>query len=152
MTRTVSHDTFSIERIYPSSPGRVFTAFAEPETKAQWFCPPDLKPQRTLDFQVGGRETLSMTIPDRGSFTFDAVYQDIVPDQRIIYSYEMAMDGKRISVSVATVELLAHGSGTRVVVTEQGAFLDGLDNVASRQEGSEGLLNALGRYLEEAPA
>ena len=35
---------------------------------------------------------------------FDSLYYDIVPDERIVYSYEMHLDDKRISVSLATIE------------------------------------------------
>jgi len=35
MNRTVVHDTFVIERKYPASPARVFTAFADPAAKAR---------------------------------------------------------------------------------------------------------------------
>ena len=82
------------------------------------------------------------------TFTYDALYQDIVDDERIVYSYEMTMNGRRISVSVATLEFLADGGGTRLILTEQGAYLDGLDTNAARQQGTEELLDALGRYLD----
>jgi hypothetical protein len=51
-------------------------------------------------------------------------------------------------VSVATLEFYAEGSGTRLILTEQGAYLDGLDTSAQREEGTQQLLNALGTYLE----
>jgi hypothetical protein len=60
----------------------------------------------------------------------------------------MHVDDKRISVSVATIELTADGKRTRLKLTEQGAYLDGLDNGDKRREGTEGLLDALGESLE----
>lgn len=78
---------------------------------------------------------------------FDGHYQDIVENQRIVYSYDMHMDAARISVSLATVELRPEGRGTRLVFTEQGAFLDGHDNPAQREEGTGWLLDALGASL-----
>jgi hypothetical protein len=59
---------------------------------------------------------------------------------------------KRISVSVATVELEPQGSGTRLIFTEQGAFLDGFDDPAMREHGTRELLDALGAELRRAPA
>jgi hypothetical protein len=41
--------------------------------------------------------------------------------------------------------------GTRLVLTEQGAFLDGLDTNAQRQEGAADSLDKLGAFLS-APA
>ena len=40
---------------------------------------------------------------------FEALYQDIVPDERIVYTYEMHLDEPRISVSLSTVELRPDG-------------------------------------------
>jgi uncharacterized protein YndB with AHSA1/START domain len=150
MSRTVVHDTFVIDRNYPASPARVFSAFADPATKKQWWDDPDIEKDagHVIDFRVGGHESMSGTIPGDGrSFSYDAVYQDIVENARIVYSYEMTMDGQRISVSVATLEFLPDGSGTRLVLTEQGTYLDGLDTSAQREAGTRGLLEALASYL-----
>jgi uncharacterized protein YndB with AHSA1/START domain/DNA-binding transcriptional ArsR family regulator len=110
--RSTVHSTFVIERIYAASPQRVFDAWADPAAKAQWFGPPE-KPEGSysLDFREGGREHLAIPTPDNGPvYTFDAVYQDIVPGQRIVYAYDMHCDGDRISVSLATVEIEADGA------------------------------------------
>lgn len=80
--------------------------------------------------------------------SFDSVYQDIVPNQRIIYSYDMHIDGSRISVSLSTIELEPAGAGTRLALTEHSAFLDGADNPAQREQGTRELLDALGAELE----
>jgi uncharacterized protein YndB with AHSA1/START domain len=152
MNRAVVHDTFVIDRSYPASPARVYTAFADAETKKQWFDDPDIEQNapHVIDFRVGGRESLAGDVPGGGaSFTYDAVFQDIVQNSRIVYSYEMTMDGRRISVSVATLEFVADGNGTRLILTEQGAYLDGLDTSAQREEGTRGLLETLATYLEK---
>jgi uncharacterized protein YndB with AHSA1/START domain len=147
--RSVTHSTFAIERTYEASPARVFAAWSDPEAKARWFGGSDFE----LDFRIGGRE-LNRGGPDGGPvFTYDALYQDIVPDERIVYTYDMLMDDTRISVSVATVEFEPSGDGTRLTFTEQGAFLDGHDTPEQREHGTGSLLDALGRMiLEREPA
>jgi uncharacterized protein YndB with AHSA1/START domain len=75
-----------------------------------------------------------------------------VPDERIVSTYEMHLDETRISVSLATVEFKPEGSGTRLILTEQGAFLDGHDTPAQREHGTGGLLDALGADLQRDPA
>ena len=149
--RTVVHDTFVIDRTYAASPARVFAAFADAETKKQWWGDDDIEKNadHVIDFRVGGRESMSGSVPDGSAlFTFDALYQDIVENSRIVYSYDMTMNGQRISVSVATLEFYANAGGTRLVLTEQGAYLDGLDTSAQREEGTRALLDALGTYLD----
>ena len=147
--RSVTHATFVLDRTYDSSPARVFAAWANPEAKARWFVGPDewQKSDHKLDFRVGGREHVSGGKPGKPPHVFDAIYQDIVPNERIIYGYEMHIGDKRISVSLATVELKAAGKGTRLVFTEQGAFLDDFDDPKLRERGTIDLLENLGKAL-----
>lgn len=145
--RSVTHSTFVVERTYDASPARVFAAWAEPERKARWFGDPEAGVAAyELDFQVGGREFNRGTVEGQ-NYTFEARYQDIVPDERIVYAYDMHMDGQRISVSLGTVELKPDGNGTRLTYTEQGAYLDGLDTPEQRQQGTGGLFDALAEEL-----
>ena len=105
-----------------------------------------------MDFRVGGRET-NRGGPSGGPIhAFDAVYQDIVPNERIIFSYDMHLDDTRISVSLATVQIEPAGRGTHLTFTEQGAFLDAWDDVASRERGSRELMDALGAELDRQMA
>jgi uncharacterized protein YndB with AHSA1/START domain len=152
--RSVTHATFVIERTYDASPARVFAAWADPVAKARWFAGPDEwgTAEFELDFRVGGREISRGGPPGGPVYAFDARYQDIVSNERIIYTYDMHLDEKRISVSLATVEFKPAGAGTRLIFTEQGAFLDGYDNPAQREHGTGELLDALGAELRREPA
>jgi uncharacterized protein YndB with AHSA1/START domain len=151
--RSVKHDTFTIERSYAAAPERVFFALSDKTAKSKWFAGPDDwgVARFEMDFRIGGRETNSGGPKGGPVHRFEAIYQDIVPDQRIIYSYDMYLDDKRISVSLATMELKPEGTGTKLVFTEQGAFLDGYDEPGQRQRGTEELLDALGASLKGAP-
>jgi uncharacterized protein YndB with AHSA1/START domain len=147
---SVTHTTFVIERTYPVGPSSVFAAFADPELKERWFTmPPDwVDTEHTLDFRVGGRET-NRGGPEGGLVhLFDARYQDIVENERIVYAYDRHLDEQLISVSLATIELAGVGSGTRMIFTEQGAFLDGLEDPAEREHGTNLMVDALGAALE----
>lgn len=150
MERSATHGTFVIERVYEAAPARVFKAWANPAAKASWFVGPASWQliERAMDFRVGGTERLSGRHGTGTVTTFDAYYHDIVPDQRIVYSYDMHLDRTHISVSLATVELNADGAGTRLVFTEQAAFLDGYDDSGSRERGTTILLDQLGAELQ----
>lgn len=148
--RSIAHGTFVIERKYPADPARVFRAWADPKIKQRWFgAGGDTK---IFEFREGGREYAEGKGPDGGSYSFDVTYQDIVENNRIVYSYQMSLGGKRISVSVAAIELFADGAGTRLTVTEHGCFFDGLDTAAQRQQGTEWLMGELGNELERQVA
>jgi uncharacterized protein YndB with AHSA1/START domain len=145
--RSVEHATFVVERRYEASPARAFAAWADPEAKARWYVDSDARLE--VDFRVGGRERSRGIAPDGRAYRYEAVFQDIVPDQRIVYTYDMLIEETRISVSLATVEFTPEGDGdTRLVFTEQGAFLDGHESPARRAEGMGGLLDALGEELQ----
>jgi uncharacterized protein YndB with AHSA1/START domain len=147
--RTVSHATFSLERSYDAPPARAFASWANPEAKARWFAGPESweRGNYQFDFKVGGRERLSGGPPGGPVHHYDAIYQDIVPNERIIYGYDMHLDDKRISVSLATVEFKPAGNGTRLIFTEQGAFLDGFDDPKERERGTIVLLDNFGKEL-----
>src|SRR2546428_13627064 len=143
--RSVTHATFVIERTYEASPRRVFGAWSDPIAKRRWFSGPEEWQQgpHELDFRVGGRERATGGPKGGPIHIYEALYWDIVPNERIVSTYDMHMDKTRTSVSLATVEFKAEGSGTRLVYTEHGAFLDGHDNPAQREQGTRDLLEAL---------
>lgn len=152
-SRSVTFATFALHRVYPARPERVYRAFADPVAKARWFSQPAgyTITEQSMDFRVGGIEVTNGTFANGPSIEFLAHYQDIVPSQRIIYSYAMKMDGNRISVSVATLEFTPEGAGTKLTVTEQGAFLDGFDDPRQRERGTIELLDAIGRDIAAHP-
>jgi uncharacterized protein YndB with AHSA1/START domain len=144
--RSVEHATFVVERAYDAPPDRVFAAWSDPRAKARWYA--GSEGEFELDFRVGGWERRRGTAPDGREYTFQALYQDIVPGRRIVYTYDMLLDGTRISVSVATAEFRPERDGTRLVFTEQGAFLDGHEMPARREQGMGSLLASLGEWLQ----
>jgi uncharacterized protein YndB with AHSA1/START domain len=148
--RSVEHATIVIERRYPASPERTFAAWADVEAKARWLGVSE--GELELDFRVGGAERHRGTLPDGRVYTYQAVYQDIVRPRRILYTYEMLLDDSRISISLATAEFTPEQDGTRLLFTEQGAFLDGHEMPARRDMGMGRLLDALGTELQSDQA
>ncbi len=101
-----------------------------------------------LDFRVGGSE-LNQGAPGGQDtvFTFRATYHEIVPEERIVWAYDLLAGDTLMSVSLTTVEFFAAEAGTRLVFTEQGAFFDGHDEPAEREHGTGVLLGLLGEGL-----
>jgi uncharacterized protein YndB with AHSA1/START domain len=148
--RSVNHATFVIERRYPAHPARVFMAWADAAAKSIWMDDPDYATDGSkyeLDFRVGGHERFSGLTPEGTPYRYDALYYDIVPDYRIVYSYEMYAADDRMSVSLATVEIVPDQDGTKLTYTEQYAFLDGIDKPEDREGGTAWMLDSLGEFL-----
>lgn len=146
---TVTHDTFVIEQIYEASVTKVFRAWADPVRKARWFAgsADALGHGYQLDFWVGGLEVLRSGPAGGPLYTYTAEFRDIIDEQRIVAATDMLADETRISVTLVTLEFHRLGSATRLVLTEQGAYLDGKETPTQREEGTRALLDSLGASL-----
>jgi len=148
-TSPIFHGSFVIERRYPAPPARVFDAWTDIASKARWFTgPPDWHLLgRTLDVRVGGTETLHGRFGAAGRETlYTARFHHVAPAARLVYIYDMHLDGAHHSASLATVEFSADGDGTLQRFHEQIAFLDGTTadkGVPSRHHGVGAHLDAL---------
>jgi uncharacterized protein YndB with AHSA1/START domain len=148
---SAQHGSFTIERVYDAPVAMVFRAWADKDAKARWFAVPEeesVEVIREQNFAVGGRDRLCAKWKSGRVTDFRCEYRDIVPDARIVYVYDMYVDDRKISVSLATVVFAKSGKGTRLTVTEQGAFLDGYADAGSREQGTADLLDMLGRTLK----
>ncbi len=148
--RTQTHATFVLERDYDATLDRVWQAFADEDAKKKWFGGADDDWEITEDvhdFQVGGRDVNVGIFQGAMESRFVGVYTDIVPNERIVYSYDMWVNGAHLSTSVTTITFEESAGGTHLTFTEQGVFLDNADNPAQREEGTSSLLDMLGASL-----
>jgi uncharacterized protein YndB with AHSA1/START domain len=152
--QSVIHNTFVIERSYPHAPERVFAAFANPATKQRWFSASEQNEVERfeLDFRVGGAERMQYRFkegtPIPGAvLASDGTYLEIVPNRCVVIASAMTLNGRRISASLLTIELLPTETGTDLICTHQGAFFEGADGPEMRQAGWCGLLDRLAAEL-----
>jgi uncharacterized protein YndB with AHSA1/START domain len=154
--RSVTHSTFVIERSFPAAPQQVFRALSDPARKRRWFAEGEGSEldKFEMDFRVGGFERSRFRFQAPGASVAggtacanDTLYLDIVPVQRIVLAYTMTIGDKRISASQATFELLAAGTGTQLVFTEQAAFFEGGDGPQMREAGWRQLFEQLAKEL-----
>ena len=130
----------------------MFAAWAEPEAKARWFGGgPTETPSSSSTSGSAGGSSAAAPRQTATAYTFEARYQDIVPDERIVYTYDM--------LPRRTADLRLAGDGGvharrrrhPADLTEQGAFLDGLDTPAPARAGLAGLLESLAVELRWDP-
>jgi uncharacterized protein YndB with AHSA1/START domain len=145
------HDSFTLQRTYAATPAQVFHALTDAEAKAKWFAAGDgyTTLAREIDVRPGGREHVSGRWESGLVSTFDALYFDVVPNARLVYTYEMHLNDRKISVSLATAQLQETANGTLFTLTEQGTFLDGYEDAGSRKHGTGFLLDRMGESLSK---
>lgn len=136
----IAHGDFSIERTYAAPLAKVFAALSDIELKAKWFIGPGewTCVRREITFEVGGSEILQGRFPDGLETLYVARFHAIEANERIVYVYDMRLNGRHHSLSLATIELAPVDRGTRLVYTEQVAYLDGTagaEGIAARERG-----------------
>ncbi len=146
------HGSFSHSRSLPASPAAIFAAFADTAVRRRWFQIPS-EPDgahHELDFRVGGAEIARGRLAGAGlpeTIEYRSRFVEIVPEERIIYTYELSLNGELRSVSLVSVELAPDAGGTRLTYTEHYVFTafsgDGWHDRAERERGIPLQLNGL---------
>ena len=152
MSAPAAFGHFTIQKRFDVPPARAFAAFARQEQKDAWFVAAQelWEPiERTFDFTIGGAEIVAGKWGNGMITRMDGRYFDIVPDQRIVFTYGLEIDGKRVSVSTQTIEFERDGAGTLMTFNEQGAFLDGFVDGGGREEGTRQILGRIEATLTE---
>lgn len=147
---SVEHSTIVLERTYDASPARVFGAWSTREALMRWANPGAgwVSGIDHFDFSVGGSDRSWFGPSADELYVSESRYLDIVPDRRIVSAGAMTAKGTRIFVGMLTVTLDPAGDGRcRMVMTEQGVFLDGHDIPANHQIGWQAMLDNLGAEL-----
>jgi len=152
--KAVTHASFTIERTYAASREKVFAAYADPAAKRRWLIEGEGFEVESYEpgFGAGAFERSSFRFNGGPLIRNETVYMDIAKEQRIVFVYSMSLEGQPMSTSLVTILLHETEGGVRLVLTEQGAYLAGFDDVAGREHGTRELLAALERDLEREPA
>jgi len=150
----VIHSTFIVERSFTKSPETVFAAFADPAKARRWYAESEghQLEEFASDFRVGGIQTLRYKLgpgtPVAGmTINNQARYQEIQPNHRIVMATTMDLEDTRILATLVTVEFVANGSGTDLMLTNQGAFFQTGLSPQMLEAGWRGLLETLAREL-----
>ena len=148
------HNTFIVERNYPQAPERVFSALSDPAKKRRWHGDGGKTEVEhfEMDFRTGGVERIQLRFNQDSPFpgvplVNDGIYNDIVPNERVVTSSTMTIGEKHVSVALITFELRANGSGTDLILTHQAVFFEGSGGPEMREAGWRDLLERMAGEL-----
>lgn len=78
----------STERVLPANPRKVFAAFENPKSLAQWWGPDGFTNTfERFEFQPGGRWVFVMHGPNGTDYSNESVFREIQPNARIVIEH-----------------------------------------------------------------
>jgi uncharacterized protein YndB with AHSA1/START domain len=147
----ITHGSFTIERVYDAPLSKVYAAYTDAKARYRWLISSDgwtVHEYRPAERAEAGATEFSEFSPPGAEvrITNCSTFLDVQNENRVILAYSMTISGAPLSSSLLTTEFFPEGKGrTRLVLTEQGAYLDG--NIQGREEGTRGLLEQLGKEI-----
>ena len=138
-----------IRRVYRASRERVFRAWTDPEQLKKWFAVADgfTTPIADVDLQVGGKYRLGMQPPgDDGVLIVGGVYQQIVPPEKLVFTWRWESPNADEPETLVTVEFYEQGNATEVILKHE-LFSDALQR-DKHGEGWVGCMDHLERLIE----
>jgi uncharacterized protein YndB with AHSA1/START domain len=119
ITMNSTHDfTLQLNHTYPVNKERVFNAWTKPEELEKWWGPEAFK--TTIDemnVEVDGTYKFNMHSPDGGIHVLAGRYIEIVPNEKLVFTWKWVNDDEEFPSTTVTIDFLDQGDSTEVVVT-----------------------------------
>jgi uncharacterized protein YndB with AHSA1/START domain len=138
--------SLTFNRRLKASPEKVYAAWTDPQKLVQWFGRADARRETMraeIDLRVGGRYRVSFSIPAGEYFEVGGVYREIIPNERLVFSWAWHSTPER--ESLLTVSLLPDGEGTLLTLHHAQLFDEAAR--AGHERGWLAALETLEKYL-----
>jgi uncharacterized protein YndB with AHSA1/START domain len=142
----VARPSLTFKRRLNARPEKVYAAWTDPQKLIQWFGRVDVKPgtmRAEVDARVGGRYRVNFNIEAGEYFEVGGVYREVVPNERLVFSWAWHSTPER--QSLVTVTLKSDGEGTLLTVHHEQLFDQAAR--AGHERGWMGSLEKLEKYL-----
>lgn len=142
------HELLALNRTFAAPPKQVFAAFTNPKLLKQWWAPPGSRMRSAeINLQIGGSYRFGMWHPQKGEHYVGGVYREIVPYERLVFTWRWELPEMDIGASLVTIQLIPKGRYTELSLTQ--AKLPNKDAVFMHRQGWLGLLDSLEIFLQK---
>jgi uncharacterized protein YndB with AHSA1/START domain len=139
--------SLTLVRRIKAPPARVWAAITRPEQMLQWWGP-DAGPTLSVEADVrpGGRFSIVFRLLDGSEHNPTGVYREVVPETRLVFTWEWAGAPER--ESLVSFLLRPLDGGTELTLIHERLPEDAVE---SHERGWSGLLEKLPVFLGETP-
>lgn len=112
-----------IKRHIKAPPAKVFAAWTDPKMMVQWWGPQGASDvEAETDLRAGGRFHTGFETPDGERHDVSGIYREIVPDERLVFTWAWRTTPER--ESLVTVTVAPDGAGTMLTLLHEQFFDD----------------------------
>lgn len=131
-----------VSRVVRAPRTRVYRAFLDPELVARWWAPMDsVVATASVDERVGGVHRIEMLTASGEPHMFDAVIQELVPDERIVLIFKFAPEAEETLLTVTLADI--GGNRTEITLDHRNITAQGPLNEQSVDAGWNSVLDKL---------
>lgn len=139
----------ALERVIAAPRSKVYRAWLDPSLLAAWFGPDDFSVVvASVDERVGGVHNVEMLDPDGGHTTFVSVIEELVPDERIVFTFKFDPSAEETRLTITFGD--AEDGGTALRLHHERITVEGDLNATSVRVGWGQTLAKLQAFIESA--
>ena len=144
MATVTTKPSLTIKRRFNASPAKVFRAWTDPEKVKLWMGPGEVTVlSAESDPRTGGRYRWLMKAPDGEEHDVSGVYREIVPNEKLVFTWAWKSTPER--ESLVTLTFKGDGDGTLFTLTHE-QFFD--EEARDRHQGGwNSAMDKLDKYL-----
>ena len=114
----------ALERVIAAPRPKIYRAWLDPAMLARWFGPDDFTVTvATVDERVGGEHDVEMLGPDGGHVHFVSVIEELVPDERIVFTFKFDPSAEETKLTITLSD--AAGGGTAIRLHHERITMEG---------------------------
>lgn len=150
ITTNKTASSLKIQRTISASVERVYKAWTDPRQMGKWFgCAYVTDIKVTQNLLVGGEYQVQMTTdPDGVVVTVHGVYKEVIPNKKLVYTWNSDSIEYPAADTLITVEFIERGKGTEIVLEHKNFALE--NSVEGHSIGWTAAFNKITELLEEA--